>query len=279
MLHRLRSIAAVAMVAVLSFFVLPRVQAQPVAFQPVASHAIAVHQSIPLSPASPRTLPLNLVALGAIAGATAVKRSRSNPNMIVDSIIHVARQDNRGNPITLAVQPGVLADDTELTDDEIDESIARGSIRYATPAELHRLEQIAAQRETTMIARDADRTTSLLNGRVEAERQRIIADLDAEKQRQLAELDTKVEQARTELAKDTAERAASASASMSTSSSTKRVAAPLQKVSGSTASTAGAAKAASTPPASASTSPDVGAEASQPNPAPASSPTPPSTAK
>jgi hypothetical protein len=270
MLHRLRSIAAVAMVAVLSFFVLPRVQAQPVAFQPVASHAIAVHQSIPLSPASPRTLPLNLVALGAIAGATAVKRSRSNPNMIVDSIIHVARQDNRGNPITLAVQPGVLADDTELTDDEIDESIARGSIRYATPAELHRLEQIAAQRETTM---------TLLNGRVEAERQRIIADLDAEKQRQLAELDTKVEQARTELAKDTAERAASASASMSTSSSTKRVAAPLQKVSGSTASTAGAAKAASTPPASASTSPDVGAEASQPNPAPASSPTPPSTAK
>jgi hypothetical protein len=289
MLHRLRITAALLVVAALAFFVIPRVQAQP-----VSTPMLVVHQAPSHIPLAPRTVPINLIALGAIAGATAVKRSRSNPNMIVDSIIHVARKDDKGNPTTLVINPGVLADDTELTDDEIDENIARGAVRFANPAELHRLEQIAVQRETAKIARDAERTTATMNATADAERQRIIAETDAEKSRRLAELDERLDKERQDAASKTAEETKRVSAT-SASSSAKKAAAPVTRTSN--AGAASTSTPAATPPNPAatidartqamggtstpntSTSPDVGAEAARPVPVPTppSTPTPPTT--
>jgi hypothetical protein len=141
MLHRLRSLHSFAVIAVLAFFIIPKVQAQPVV------HASAVRQSVPTPPVSHRTVPIEALALGAVVGATkrATRRksnTRTEVPLYLDTIAHVQRKNEESGAMeTVAIKGGVLVDDTDLTDDEIDELTAMRVIRHATPDEIDRLEQ------------------------------------------------------------------------------------------------------------------------------------------
>jgi hypothetical protein len=107
----------------------------------------AAHDSAPSIPRAPHRIPIEALALGAVVGATkrATRRksnTRTEVPLYLDTIAHVQRKnDESGAMETVTIKGGVLVDDTDLTDDEIDELTAMRVIRHATPEEIDRLEQ------------------------------------------------------------------------------------------------------------------------------------------
>lgn len=110
-----------------------------------AIDTVTVPASLPTS--TSRVAAIEMIALGGIIGATKKTTRRSTGKrrdvpMYVDSILHVQRKnDDTGKHETVAIPAGVLVDDTDLTDDEIDEFTARRVIRPATVEEIERLDK------------------------------------------------------------------------------------------------------------------------------------------
>lgn len=121
-----------------------------------------------------------IAAIGATSKRKSTRRKAGVKREIplyLDSDAHVMREDERtGHLATTVIRGGVLVDDTDLTDDEIDELTALRAIRHATTDEIARLEQKDA---------DAERTELMANQAVELEELR--ARQDAER----AELEAK----------------------------------------------------------------------------------------
>jgi hypothetical protein len=164
MIARIRSLMACLVVCMLAFFVIPRVQAQPVTTHALFSQSSAaverlalrppvqlpaVRAAIPSTPSHPRSRHrfTDSIGLLAVAGATkkATRRSSGKKRdvpMYLDSDVHVMRPSEADEKklVTTVIKGGVLVDDTDLTDDEIDELTARRVIRPATVDEIQRLE-------------------------------------------------------------------------------------------------------------------------------------------
>lgn len=194
---RIRSLMAGLVVAMLAFFVIPRVQAQPVTTHTLFSQSSAaverfalrppvqlpaVRAAIPSAPSHPRSRHrfTDSIGLVAVAGATKKRTTRRSSGkkrdvpMYLDSDVHVMRDNDEGKAVTTVIKGGVLVDDTDLSDDEIDELTARRVIRPATVDEIQRLEAADTA---------ADR-----------------ADLVKEQQEEIAQLRANQEQARAQLA-------------------------------------------------------------------------------
>lgn len=117
--------------------------------------AIEVVDSHRSAPASHAPLPLSTFSLlGFAIGATAKKATRrasgkgSKVKLLLDSEVHLKRDPK--SPELTKIPGGVLVDDTDLDDDEIEELKRLGAIRPASAEEITRLE--AAQE----VAENAD---------------------------------------------------------------------------------------------------------------------------
>jgi hypothetical protein len=99
----------------------------------------------PGAPLSHAPLPLSTFSLlGFAIGATAKKSTRrssgkaSKLKLLLDSTVHLRRDPKR--PDITVIDGGVLVDDTDLDDDEIEELKRHGVIRPASAEEIARLE-------------------------------------------------------------------------------------------------------------------------------------------
>lgn len=117
-----------------------------------AAATVVADLGVPDSPAPDRgpRFPIELVGAGAALstgakrggrkrakdGADGAAAPRNTMPMILDSHVHLMRGKEM-----VALKGGVLVEDTDLTDDEIDELTARKAIRPATPKELAQLQQ------------------------------------------------------------------------------------------------------------------------------------------
>lgn len=120
---------------------------------------------------------LDLVALGAVVGATKKKATRRSAGqkrdvpMYLDSIAHVMRKnEDTGKMENVAIHGGVLVDDTDLTDEEIDELTALRAIRPATPDEIDRLERADADAERAELQKTHEGEVLQLQANQAAER-------------------------------------------------------------------------------------------------------------
>jgi hypothetical protein len=128
----------------------------------------AAHHSPPAIPRAPqKQIPIEAIALGAVVGATAKRTTRrkagnrSDVPMFLDSDVHVMRKNDDGKTETVVIRGGVLVDDTDLEEEEIDELTARRVIRHATPEEVERLEQkdTTSEREALVSSQSAELDT------------------------------------------------------------------------------------------------------------------------
>jgi hypothetical protein len=113
--------------------------------------------SVTPSPAQPHRerhrVPLDTVALSAAFGSTrrSTRRrsgSKRDVPLFLDSDAHVMRENEKtGKPETYVVKGGVMVDDTDLSDDEIDELTAHRAVRRATPDEIARFDQRDSETE------------------------------------------------------------------------------------------------------------------------------------
>lgn len=233
-------------------------------FSPVQASVPAVRAAYPIDhqlPSAPTPFPFEVIALGAIVGATSAS-GRNRGQMIVDSVLHVSRKDDKGVPITRAIPAGILLDDVDadikLTDDEVDEFTARRVIRYATPEEVERAEQAKANRDTAKVTQAGDATVAGINAQADAERQRIAADFDRQKADALAKHDERVAKDRTEAQQRTEEQVREKTASARTVRATSTAGAQSPRP---TAAEARAQAAGGTHSPAPGASPDPGAEA------------------
>lgn len=220
MLSRIRITAALLVVMALAVFAVPRATND---HPPVVAHTVSV-VSVPSHVPAPAPLPFDMIAFSAVAGATAL--SKKNKNLIVDSIIHVTRKGEDGKAVTQVIKPGTLVDDTDLTDEEIDEHVARKSVRYATTAELEKLERVASERATAKALQDADAENAALDAAAESERQQIIADAEAEKAKKIAKLEERLAKDRQEAAEKAADEAKKAASAPKKGGAAKSTATP-----------------------------------------------------
>jgi hypothetical protein len=141
---------------------------------PASTPAVRAALSTPHAPAT--RVPLELMAF-AFVGATKKTTRRSagkkrDMPMYIDSDLHVARKDDDKKPYTHVIKGGQLLDDVEddgLTEEEIDEFIARRAIRPATPDEIARLEQAEVNDERTQLQADQARELDALRADQAAE--------------------------------------------------------------------------------------------------------------
>lgn len=138
----------------------------------------AVRAAIPLHqlPAPARRHALDMVALGAVVGATKKKATRrasgkkTEVPMYLDATAHVQRKnEDTGKMETVAIPGGVLVDDTDLNEDEIEELTAQRHIRPATSSEIERLEQADAAAERKEIVDAQAKETEQLRANQEVE--------------------------------------------------------------------------------------------------------------
>lgn len=210
---------------------------------------------------APAPLPFKTLALAVAIGATSAVGRKDRGQMIVDSVLHVSRKDDKGTPVTRAIPAGTLlddvADDIKLTDDEIDEFIARRVIRVGTTEEIERAEQVKANRESAKVTQAGEATVAGLDARASAERQRIAADFDRQKAEALAKLDEQAAKERDDAQAKTTEqvqqRTAARSTARTSTAGAQSAARPMTPE-----ARAQAAGGTPTPPVGAS--PDAGAE-------------------
>lgn len=145
----------------------------------------AVRAAIPIShvPAPTHRHVLDMVALGAVMGATAKKKptrraaaKKTDVPMYLDGIAHVQRKNEDTDKMeTVAITGGVLVDDTDLSDEEIDELTAMRIIRPATSDEIARLEQAEANAERAEKQQAHEAEVTQLRANQEAERAAAVA--------------------------------------------------------------------------------------------------------
>jgi hypothetical protein len=96
--------------------------------------------------------------LGLAIGATAKKSTRrtsgkaSKLKLLLDSTVHLRRDPKK--PDLTVIDGGVLVDDTDLDDDEIEELKRHGAIRPASAEEIARLEATAENAERAELMRE-----------------------------------------------------------------------------------------------------------------------------
>lgn len=123
--------------------------------------------------------PIEGLAAAALAtkGKKATRRSagkRSSVKLFLDSLVHVVRgEDKEGRPKTESIAGGVLVDDTDLTDDEIDELTALKAIRPATPKEIEQLDRNEVEEKRVALVREQEEEMAALR----AEHEQAKADL------------------------------------------------------------------------------------------------------
>lgn len=139
---------------------------------------------------------LEFTALAAVMGATAKKTrrtagaKRTSVPLWLDSEVHVIRDDKetpaaaanrrlRGvqapSPHTV-IPGGVLVDDTDLTDDEIEDLQRRGVVRPATPKEVESAEVRERTERIAELQREQEREIQQLRADQEQEKAKINAD-------------------------------------------------------------------------------------------------------
>lgn len=138
---------------------------------------------------------LEAVALAALATKRTTRRQSGKKGklpMLLDSHVDVVRGEHK-NPVTGRNEPQIeriapgLVDDTDLTDDEIDELTARGVIRQAKPDEVERLEQRETDAERATLVREQEAEVSKLRTEHEA----ALAEAPESKRAALSEKQTK----------------------------------------------------------------------------------------
>lgn len=147
------------------------------AFTLHASTAVSVEFPAP-APNDQPSFPVEYLAIGLAAAAAkkgARRARRGDVAMIVDSQVHVMRDNKKGDPELKVIKGGVLVEDTdpELTEEEIDELTARRVIRPATEAELAAMEQgdVAGEREA--LVREQEQDVAQLRAKHVAERTKL----------------------------------------------------------------------------------------------------------
>lgn len=152
-----------------SLAVLLCVALAPTAAASVSSTADTTMATLTMAPAqrrepSPRVPlhPLSYLGLAAMGVTTSKNKKRptrratgaKSPDvpMYLDTEAHVMRDDE-----LVKIPGGVLVEDTELDDDEIEEFLARGVIRPATPEEIVRLHTAGAREAAKQLADEQGR--------------------------------------------------------------------------------------------------------------------------
>jgi hypothetical protein len=91
------------------------------------------------------------------AKTSAAKKSASTKvPMYLDSEVHVTRDNKKGDPVLTVIKGGQLVDDTDLTDEEIDDLTTRRVIRPATVAEIERLSKAPAVKAREELVREQE---------------------------------------------------------------------------------------------------------------------------
>lgn len=144
----------------------------------------AVRAAIPSVPSLPtsRHRFTDSIGLLAVAGATKKTTRRSSGKkrdvpMYLDSDVHVMRPSEADEKklVTTVIKGGVLVDDTELTDDEIDELTARRVIRPATVDEIQRLEFADTAADRAELVKSQQEELSQLRANQEQSRAQLAA--------------------------------------------------------------------------------------------------------
>lgn len=136
-----------------------------------AVHAADTYHRAPLSHAP---APLSTFSLlGLAVGATAKKSTRrstgkaSKLKMLLDSTVHLRRDPKK--PDITVIEGGVLVDDTDLDDDEIEDLKRHGIIRPASAAEIARLETAADDADRVELIREHESQLTMLRAEQKAE--------------------------------------------------------------------------------------------------------------
>lgn len=134
--------------------------------------AVAESPPVPGVPADPGPVfPIEVLAGAALATATRRKSGkRSQVPMMLDSIVHVMREGKGGKEELKVINGGVLVDDTDLSDDEVDELTARKVVRPATPDEVARLERSDVEDKRLALVREQEEEVAQLRAKHEAQR-------------------------------------------------------------------------------------------------------------
>lgn len=133
--------------------------------------------------------PLSVVGLGAFVGATAKRQTRRKAGvkrevpLYLDSTAHVMRPGKDDKPELLVIPGGVLVDDTDLTDEEIDELTALRVIRHATTEEIDRLEQKGIDEQRAEMLRTQEGEINQLKAQQDVERVDLEAKNPSDEQR------------------------------------------------------------------------------------------------
>lgn len=142
---------------------------------------VAINRHTP-APTHHKRLPgFPIEGLAAAALATKAKKAtrrtagkRSSVKLFLDSHVDVVRgEDKEGRPRVERIAGGVLVDDTDLTDDEIDELTALKAIRPATPKEIEQLDRNEVEEKRAALVREQEEEMAALR----AEHEQAKADL------------------------------------------------------------------------------------------------------
>jgi hypothetical protein len=143
----------------------------------------AVRAAIPSVPSSPshRHRLTDSLGLLAVAGATKKRTTRRTSGkkrdvpMYLDSDVHVMRENDDGKLATTVIKGGVLVDDTDLSDDEIDELTARRVIRPATVEEIDALDAAGTAADRAELVKSQEEEMAQLRANQEQARATLAA--------------------------------------------------------------------------------------------------------
>lgn len=137
-------------------------------------------------------MPIEVVGLGAALATARTRRGkRGDVPMYLDSHVHVMREDKKGDPVLKRIRGGILIDDTDLTDEEVDELTARKVVRPASQEEVERLAQSGTEAERTDLLREQEEEMAKLTAKHEMERAELGDGASASKRQKLEERQAK----------------------------------------------------------------------------------------
>lgn len=143
-------------------------QAVPDPLEPsIAADVLRGHVPVP---ADGPALPAEPFAIALAVAAAKRGRKRGDVPMILDSHVDVMRENKKGDPEPKRFAPGQLLEDTDLTDEEVDDLTKRKAIRPASQEELQQLEKGSVEQERANMIREQEE--ELAKVRAEHEQQR-----------------------------------------------------------------------------------------------------------
>lgn len=147
------------------------ITAHRTAFAPDVGDTLTIQVSPSVSvelpaPSKQPSFPVEYVAIG-LAAAVAKRGRKGGVAMFVDSDIHVMRDNKKGDPELKVIKGGQLLEDTDLTDEEVDELTARRVIRPATAKELAQLEKSEANAEREELVKEQEGELTTLRAKHE----------------------------------------------------------------------------------------------------------------